>query len=361
MKLQTQKTEAKQADLLILDTLGQGEEELTAKEFRAQIEALGEPADIHVDINTRGGSTFEGVDMFGVLDEHPAKVTTRVLGNALSMGSVIFMAGDEREMAANARLMLHNPSAGAGGDIVEMQKAVNMLASITDQMVGIYTRSGQSEETIRSMMAAETWLDAKEALALGFATKIGKAQKVAAEFNPEDYKNVPQRFLPVNQTSPQAEPKERKSEMSEDPQVPQAATIQEIEAVCDDSDFVLTQMKAKATLTQVNEAYATKVVAENDQLKADLEAKQKELDAKAEKKEAKKPGVEPVAEAKAGYEGDPVADWNDALVKALKDCNGDRARALKKVNRDNPELRVHMLRDVNAKARRNVTIPLSTD
>src|SRR4051812_9573897 len=72
----------------------------------------GSDGDIEVRINSAGGYVMEGLAIFNALvraQQDGRKVTTFIDGLAASMASVIAMAGDERVMADNALMMIHNP------------------------------------------------------------------------------------------------------------------------------------------------------------------------------------------------------------------------------------------------------------
>jgi len=154
---------------------------VSASDFIAEINAQTNVSEIEVSIHSPGGSLFDGVAMFNALKNHSAKVVTRVEGIAASAASVIFLAGDERVMPEDTFLMIHNPWSGVMGDSEEMRKAADTLDQFQQMLVDMYVReTGIDSSEIESMMAAETWLDAKAALAQGFATSMSESMKVAA-------------------------------------------------------------------------------------------------------------------------------------------------------------------------------------
>ena len=88
----------------VLDVIGAdyiSGEGVTAKRIAAALRSIGNK-DVIVNINSPGGDFFEGVAIYNLLREHPAKVTVQVLGLAASAASIIAMAGDEILIAKSA-------------------------------------------------------------------------------------------------------------------------------------------------------------------------------------------------------------------------------------------------------------------
>ena len=70
-------------------------------------------------------------------------------------------------------LMIHNPMTVAIGDHVEMEKAIDMLASFKDSIINAYEKkTSLSRDELSQLMDAETWMDAHTAVDLGFADEI---------------------------------------------------------------------------------------------------------------------------------------------------------------------------------------------
>jgi flagellar motility protein MotE (MotC chaperone) len=108
------------------------------------------------------------------------------------MGSVIALAGDEVIMSENSLYMIHNVWGGEVGDAGDLRKAAELMDKMGDRLVSIYmSKTGNSEEQIRSWMNEETWFDSAEAVKYGFVDKIEEPIKLAARFdiNKYDYKN----------------------------------------------------------------------------------------------------------------------------------------------------------------------------
>ena len=146
---------------------------------------------VEVEINSPGGSVMEGQRIYNALRGMSARgvaITTTVNGLAASMGSVIMLAGDTRQITRGSRIMIHEASMVTWGDSRTMRKNAEVLESISSEIATLYSdRTGGDKDEIRQLMYAETWMDADKAKALGFATVIikdGKAEKEAkAEFD----------------------------------------------------------------------------------------------------------------------------------------------------------------------------------
>lgn len=105
--------------------------------------------------------------------DYPHDVTVKIDALAASAASVIAMAGTKVCMSPVAMMMVHNPATIAIGDTEEMQKAIDMLNEVKESIMNAYEiKSGLSRHKISQLMDAETWMNAKEAVKLGFADEI---------------------------------------------------------------------------------------------------------------------------------------------------------------------------------------------
>lgn len=153
---------------------------VSAKAVKAQLDTMQDAAEITVRINSPGGDVFDGFAIYNLLAQHPAKINVKVDGWAASAASVIAMAGDTVEMAANALMMIHNPWTMAIGDSGNMRKTADLLDQIKGSIVTTYKgKTTLADDEIAELMDAETWFDATGAVEAGFASAIvGKSEKV---------------------------------------------------------------------------------------------------------------------------------------------------------------------------------------
>lgn len=156
---------------------------ITAADFHADLKALGDlrGKPLILRISSPGGDVFMGNAIFNMLKESEAVITVDIDGVAASMASLVAMVGKVINIAANGQFMLHNPSSLDAGDHRAKKRTAALLDSLREGMVTIYAgRSGLSREVVSKMMDEETWLDAKQAVAHGFADNITEESKVTA-------------------------------------------------------------------------------------------------------------------------------------------------------------------------------------
>lgn len=133
---------------------------------------------INVHINSYGGDVAEALAIYNTLKEHPAEITTICDGFACSAASVVFMAGDERIMNPASLLMIHNAWTSAVGNAADLRKAADDIETITQASVEAYKMVANiSEDEIKALMDAETWILPADAVAYGFATKIADEEE----------------------------------------------------------------------------------------------------------------------------------------------------------------------------------------
>lgn len=146
-------------------------DEITPAIFRDEL-MKGE-GNITVWINSPGGDVFAAAQIYNMLMDYKGSVTVRIDGLAASAASVIAMAGTTVEMSPVGMLMVHNPSTAVIGNTKEMQAAIQMLDEVKESILNAYElKTGQPRQSLSDLMDAESWMNAKKAVELGFADKI---------------------------------------------------------------------------------------------------------------------------------------------------------------------------------------------
>lgn len=174
-------TAADGARVAELNLFGEIGWEVNAAAFAADLKSLGELDAITLRINSPGGSITEGTAIFNTILRNPAKVTAYVEGWAASMASVIAMAADEIIIPENAWMVIHNPWTGVMGEAEDLRKEADLLDRMKETIIEAYMRHAKvGKKEIVKMMDAETWMNGKEAVKLGFATRTSEAVKAAA-------------------------------------------------------------------------------------------------------------------------------------------------------------------------------------
>ena len=171
-----------------LDWFGDG---ISAESLVLELNEL-DVATLDVRINSVGGQVFEGLAIFNALVRHPAQVTTHIDGLAASIASIVALAGDERRIAENAFMMVHNPWGFAAGDANEMRRMADGLDELAGSLLDTYVaKSGNSEKVVRGWMDAEKWFSASAALDAGLVDEVADSMDIAARFDLSKFGNVP--------------------------------------------------------------------------------------------------------------------------------------------------------------------------
>lgn len=168
------------------DWYGEG---VTLKRIDAALRAIGE-RDVTVYINSPGGDMFEGIAIYNRLREHSHKVSTKVLGMAASAASVIYLAGEERQVASSAFLMIHNCWTILAGNRHYLRDVADDMQEFDAAMADLYAEtSGQTVESMAEMMDDETFIRGKRAVELGLATGLLSADEVTERTTTETQQN----------------------------------------------------------------------------------------------------------------------------------------------------------------------------
>ncbi|MCL7774800.1 ClpP-like prohead protease/major capsid protein fusion protein [Pasteurella multocida] len=203
------------AEISIYDEIGGWG--ISAKAFAKQLKDLGNVKKINLHIHSPGGSVFDGMAIFNLLNNHTAKKIVYIDGLAASMASVIAMVGDVVIMPENAMMMIHKPWGIQGGDAEDMRKYADLLDKIEETLISAYTKkTGKSAEELAEMLAEETWLSGQECVEHGFADQLAEPVKAMAKIKSQrmkEFSNMPEAiknmlFSPKAQTT---EPKTDKT------------------------------------------------------------------------------------------------------------------------------------------------------
>lgn len=170
---------ATEAEIIIYAGIGQdwwGDGSMvSAKAFSDELKKVPEAVNtLNVRINSPGGDVFDGLTIYNRILDWKKKVKGRTVnvfidGLAASIASVIALAGDDVKIGEGALYMIHLPWTFAYGNRMELDNTINRLMDVEEQMLGIYAKkSGLERSEIRSLLEAETWMDAEQALEKGF-------------------------------------------------------------------------------------------------------------------------------------------------------------------------------------------------
>ena len=133
--------------------------------------------DINFFINSPGGVVTAGMAIYDTMQFIKPDVSTIVMGQACSMGSLLATAGapGKRKILPNARHMIHQPSGGAGGQATDMEIQVKEILKMKQSLTQIYVNhnsKGKTFEEFYSAMERDNFMSAQEAVDFGLVDEI---------------------------------------------------------------------------------------------------------------------------------------------------------------------------------------------
>lgn len=160
------------AEIIVYGEIGDSMfgESISASYFSKELDKIRDVKNITLRLNSVGGDVFEGITIYNRLKQHKAKVIVYVDGIAASIASIIMLAGDEIILGEGSWIMIHKPWTVAYGDSRDLQDTIDRLDDIENSLISIYANKTKlSRDEIKTMLAKETWMEADEAIKLGFA------------------------------------------------------------------------------------------------------------------------------------------------------------------------------------------------
>ncbi|RYZ83648.1 MAG: ATP-dependent Clp protease proteolytic subunit [Proteobacteria bacterium] len=141
--------------------------------------------DIHLYINSPGGSVSAGLAIYDMMQFVKCDVATYCMGMAASMGSLLLTAGakGKRYSLPNTRIMIHQPLLGGGGlsgQVTDIEIHAKELIKTKQKLTQIYEEhTGQKYETLHNLMERDYFLDPKEAKELGLIDTVVESRKAS--------------------------------------------------------------------------------------------------------------------------------------------------------------------------------------
>ena len=139
------------------------------------LEAENPKKEISFYINSPGGVVTSGLAILDTMRYIRCPVSTIVMGQAASMGSLLLCCGEKGKRYAlpNARVMIHQPSGGFQGQATDMEIHVKEILSIKARLNQIYVeQTGQKLSVIENAMERDNFMTAEEALKSGLIDEI---------------------------------------------------------------------------------------------------------------------------------------------------------------------------------------------
>ncbi|MFK4752547.1 ATP-dependent Clp endopeptidase proteolytic subunit ClpP [Oceanobacter antarcticus] len=139
------------------------------------LESENPDKDIHLYINSPGGSVSAGLSIYDTMQFIKPDVSTMVIGQACSMGAFLLAAGatGKRYSVPNSRVMIHQPSGGAQGQATDIQIHARNIQHTKERLNRILAHhTGQSYDTIAADTERDNFMTADQALEYGLIDKV---------------------------------------------------------------------------------------------------------------------------------------------------------------------------------------------
>lgn len=139
------------------------------------LESENPDKDIHLYINSPGGSVTAGLSVYDTMQFIQPDVSTMCIGQAASMGAILLAGGAKGKRLAlpHSRIMIHQPSGGAQGQATDIEIQANEIINLRQQLnVILSNHTGQDVETIASDTERDNFMGAEEALDYGLVDKV---------------------------------------------------------------------------------------------------------------------------------------------------------------------------------------------
>lgn len=210
------------------------EQDVDLTDFKEALNKVNKNSTLNMYVNSPGGSVFASSTMASMLqrakETKGIKIVSYIDGLCASATSFLIMVSDEIKLYTNSMLMVHKPMSIAIGNADDMQKEIETLNSIEQNvMIPLYMQKAKcSEDVIKDLIDKESWLSAKEVDNYFNVSLLDTAKECTACVDTElfkRYKNVPEEL----KEEEEEEEQEKTQEEEETPAV-EPAKEQETES-----------------------------------------------------------------------------------------------------------------------------------
>lgn len=139
------------------------------------LESENPDKDIHLYINSPGGSVSAGLSIYDTMEFIRPDVSTMCIGQAASMGAFLLNGGAKGKRMAlpHSRIMIHQPSGGAQGQASDIEIQANEIIKIRKKLNALMAiNTGQAEAAIAKDTERDNFMSAEEALSYGLIDKV---------------------------------------------------------------------------------------------------------------------------------------------------------------------------------------------
>lgn len=144
-----------------------------AMDVIAALATVGDAPELNVRIASPGGDVFESRAIMNALKRFQGKKIGHIDSICASAATSIAMACDEVHMASDAMYMIHNAQCLAYGEKSDLRKTADLMETLEQNIIQDYAgKTGKDEAEIVTLMDAETWMTAAQALENGFIDSV---------------------------------------------------------------------------------------------------------------------------------------------------------------------------------------------
>lgn len=158
--------------------LGEDVNEHTANVVVAQLLHLANEdpdKDIHLYINSPGGSVYDGLAIYDTMNFIKPDVATYGIGLQASMGAFLLSSGakGKRHILPNARVMIHQPSSGTQGKVTDQEISLKEAIELKERLAEMMAKNtGQKLAKVKADMERDFWMSANDAKAYGVVDQV---------------------------------------------------------------------------------------------------------------------------------------------------------------------------------------------
>jgi ATP-dependent Clp protease protease subunit len=176
---------------------------ISAADFARELAAVTTPK-VQLRINSPGGDVFEARAMMSAIAESKASVTARIDGLCASAATALTLPCAGIEIVEGGFYMIHQAWSFSMGNADDMRAQAALLDKVDDVLISGYAdKTGKPADEVKSLMRAETWFTAEEAVAAKFCDSVAaipagkKADAQARAFNLAVFENAPKALTEV--------------------------------------------------------------------------------------------------------------------------------------------------------------------
>lgn len=136
--------------------------------------------DIHLYINSPGGSVYDGLAIYDTMNFIAPDVATYGIGLQASMGAFLLSSGakGKRHALPNARVMIHQPSSGTQGKVTDQEISLREALELKERLAKMMAKNtGQKLAKVKADMERDFWMSADEAVAYGLVDSVISSAK----------------------------------------------------------------------------------------------------------------------------------------------------------------------------------------